>query len=303
MFDLHFHSDASDGEANLETVIAAIAARPDLELVCLADHDALAASARLATAEPRAWVGIELTSFTSGLRADLLALNVAPDDKPLTAYLAIRVAERRARFALFGELLRADGWAFEPPAAIWAKPQLASPHVVAELRRTGENTARLEALGVPASFTRNEAGVDDPIYPRLLDAYDAQIKARTETGVGRTEDLIGLVHAAGGLAVVAHPWVSVYKGGQTPKTRARRILADLATAGLDGLELWHHDQTSIPAAQAELRAVALKHDLLLTGGSDDHSRELEFLGQVVPPEIDGRPYLERIRAAARRRAR
>jgi len=298
MFDLHFHSDASDGEASLETVIAALAARPELELVCLADHDALSASAELAQVEPRAWVGIELTSMAGPRRVDLLALNVRPDYASLNAYLATRVTERRARFALFGQLLRSEGWIFEPPPEIWAKPQLAQPHVVAELRRHKVNLDRFENLGIPRQFENGAVGEDDPIYPRLLDGYDSIIKAQTETAVGRTEDLIALTHAAGGLAVVAHPWVNVYERGTANRIEARRILTALVEAELDGLELWHHDQTCNPAAQAELTAFAQEHDLLLTGGSDDHSPDLEFLGSALPAEVDGRPYLDRIRAAA-----
>ncbi len=73
---------------------------------------------------------------------------------------------------------------------------------------------------------------------------------------------IGLVRAAGGVAVVAHP-------------RANRDLlvtdeqiADLAAAGLAGVEVFHPDQSE--AEQASLLALTRDLGLIATGGSDDH---------------------------------
>ena len=73
---------------------------------------------------------------------------------------------------------------------------------------------------------------------------------------------IGLVRAAGGVAVIAHP-------------RADRALfvaddqiAGLAAAGLAGVEVFHPDQ---PAdVQAGLLGLTRDLGLIATGGSDDH---------------------------------
>ena len=303
MFDLHFHSLASDGLASLDTVAAAVAARPDLALVALTDHDYLDYSIALASREPRAWTGVELISQIGSRRLDILGLNVRPDDRDLTRYLETRVIERRARFALYGELLRAAGWTFDPPAAIFARTQLAAPHVVAELRRQPVNEARLAALGIPVPDRSAPVNSDDdkPIYKLILNPLSPLIKARTETAVASCVDIIGLIHRAGGLAIVAHPWISPYDEGRQTKTKARRLLLELIGAGLDGLELWHHDQTA-PAVQAEISQFAAAQGLLVSAGSDDHSLDLQHLGTALPAEIDGRPLLDKIRAAARRRA-
>lgn len=297
MFDLHFHSDASDGEANLQTVAAAIAAHPELRRVALTDHDAIAASTRLAAEEARAWVGAELTSQTGSRRIDLLALGVRPDDAVLNDYLARRVVERRERFALFGQLLRARGWTFDPPAAVWDRPQLAQPHVVQELRRHPENIERLLALGVPAQAP---VGVDDSIYATVLDELRPQIRLQTESAVLSGPQLVPMIQAAGGLAIVAHPWISPYQFGKQTRASARRLLAPLLRAGVDGLELWHSDQRD-PAVLAELQALASKHHLLLSGGSDDHTADLHYLGTAVPDEPEAEAALEGLERAWRQR--
>jgi hypothetical protein len=176
--------------------------------------------------------------------------------------------------------------------------------VVAELRRHPANDPRLATLGIPVPDRsgRKEPLDDSAIYTLVLDPLGPVIRARTETAVATSADIIGLIHRAGGLAVVAHPWISPYDHGHQTKTKARRLLLSLVEAGLDGLELWHPDQTD-PAVRAEISQFAAAHDLLVSAGSDDHSATLAYLGTALPPEVDGRPHLARIRAAAQRRAR
>jgi 3',5'-nucleoside bisphosphate phosphatase len=74
-------------------------------------------------------------------------------------------------------------------------------------------------------------------------------------------EAVRLVHAAGGVAVVAHP-------GRLPAITRDRVLAACLEAGADGLEAWHPqhdlDEQRRWAGQAERRG------LLVTGGSDYH---------------------------------
>ena len=302
MFDLHFHSDASDGLATLETVRAKVAASP-LTLLALADHDTIVASVQLARIEPRAWIAAELTSYLGEHRVDVLGLHLAPDYPELNDYLTQRSAERRARFLLFGEVLRGDGWVFEPSEETLARPQLTSPHVAAELRRQPANAVRLTNLGIALDWTvdRDIESADDPIYALVLDHFNELIREQTEVAVVETTEMVKLIHRAGGLAVVAHPWLEPYSLGQTPFSQAREMLDSLVAVGLDGLELWHHTQTE-PAVRTELTRYLARHELLTTAGSDDHSSDLHRLGTALPPEVNGQVLYEQICQAALCRA-
>jgi len=73
---------------------------------------------------------------------------------------------------------------------------------------------------------------------------------------------IGLVRAAGGVTVLAHP-----RAGRDTFTSDEQV-AGLAAVGLAGLEVRHPDQS----ATERVRLLALARDLALvaTGGSDDH---------------------------------
>ena len=72
-----------------------------------------------------------------------------------------------------------------------------------------------------------------------------------------------MVRAAGGVAVFAHPLAR--RRGRVVDEQA---IAELATAGLAGLEVDHPDHA--PADRALLRGLAAELDLVVTGSSDYH---------------------------------
>jgi len=74
---------------------------------------------------------------------------------------------------------------------------------------------------------------------------------------------IGLIRAAGGAAVLAHPG-AVSRGEKL----SDQAIARLAAAGMAGLEVAHPDHDY--AERRRLGALAASLDLVPTGGSDDH---------------------------------
>ena len=76
---------------------------------------------------------------------------------------------------------------------------------------------------------------------------------------------VGLVRAAGGVPVLAHPRSPGY---EVPD----EVIAALAGAGLGGIEVFHadHDQ----AQRLRLADLAKSLNLVMTGGSDDHGAYL-----------------------------
>ena len=72
------------------------------------------------------------------------------------------------------------------------------------------------------------------------------------------KEVLELIHSAGGIAVLAHP----------VPYRNEELLEELTGLGLDGVEVWHPDQSETDSAR--LAAFAAEHGLLTTGGSDFH---------------------------------
>jgi hypothetical protein len=143
--------------------------------------------------------------------------------------------------------------------------------------------AKLRALGIPATeealaeVTKNTVATGRPHVADLLvrlgvvadraEAFDRFLRAGKPAYVSRyatdLAEMIGLVTAAGGVPVVAHPW-----GRGSGDVLDAAALAELADAGLFGLEVDHLDHDA--AQRAALREIAADLGLVVTGSSDHH---------------------------------
>jgi predicted metal-dependent phosphoesterase TrpH len=89
-------------------------------------------------------------------------------------------------------------------------------------------------------------------------------------------DAIAMLHAAGGVAVLAHPYrVQDYE----------TLIPQWVDMGLDGLEVYYPEHD--PEFTMRMRVMARAHDLVMTGGSDFHRREGDVIKlgtQPVPGE-------------------
>jgi len=128
----------------------------------------------------------------------------------------------------------------------------------------------------------------DEAFTRYLEFGGPAYVARSGTSVA---DIIGILHEAGGVASLAHPGIA----------RRDHLIPALAAAGLDAIEVRHHDHDA--ATEARYRALAQTLGLLVTGGSDFHGdvgHRTSRLGSVTLPSAD----FDRLRAgAAARRER
>jgi predicted metal-dependent phosphoesterase TrpH len=76
-------------------------------------------------------------------------------------------------------------------------------------------------------------------------------------------DSIGLIHKAGGLAVLAHPYQL-----KLSQEALEPLISELADLGLDGIEAIYSRHS--PADRESYSRLAKRHHLLVTGGSDYH---------------------------------
>jgi predicted metal-dependent phosphoesterase TrpH len=171
-------------------------------------------------------------------------------------------AERRERLHRIASLMAADGLpvdADELLAGLPLESTAGRPHLAQALVRAGV------------------VSTVDEAFVRLLND-----RGRYYVPSSRTPALeaIELVARSGGVSVLAHAFAH-YQG----PTVTASVIADLAKAGLDGLEVDHpnHD----PDARAQLRGLAAELGLLITGSSDYHgTNKTIHLGQEsTAPEM------------------
>ena len=276
--DLHVHSSASDGTDPPAEVMRR-AARAGLDVVALTDHDTVAGHAEarqaLARSPPVTLLpGMELSCRLDGRSVHLLAYLFDPVSPELAAELSRirddRVLRARAMVDRLAGLGVDISW--DQVAAIAGPAVVGRPHIARAMAASGAIASPREA------FTRDWIADGGRAYVGryALDPVRA----------------IGLVRAAGGVAVLAHP-----RAGRDTLVSDEQI-AGLAAAGLAGLEVFHPDQSDTERA----RLLALARDLALvaTGGSDDHG---SLTGHRLGCRDHGRrrlpgPALPRARAAA-----
>jgi predicted metal-dependent phosphoesterase TrpH len=281
--DLHVHSNASDGtDAPAEVVRRAQAA--GLDVLALTDHDTQAgiAEARAAlppglTLIPGMELSCQLTDAPSGGRPPqapptrsihLLAYLFDPQDPALAAETAQIRDDRTYRAqAMVGKLRELGaGVTWEQVSAIADGGVVGRPHLARALAAVGAVATPADAFTADWIADGGRAFVDRyaPDLPRA----------------------IGLVLAAGGVPVLAHPRSPGYEVSD-------EAIEALAGAGLRGIEVFHldHDQSQ----RSRLAALAGSLDLIMTGGSDDHG---SFNGNGVGAETTPPGQYERLLALA-----
>lgn len=101
--------------------------------------------------------------------------------------------------------------------------------------------------------------VTETEWPYYFENYFALNGIEPRYPIMEISDLISLIHDAGGIAVVAHPCISIQLS----------TIPELVACGLDGLEVWHNGMVKLGYQKEALR-LALEYDLYISGG-EDHS--------------------------------
>jgi hypothetical protein len=256
--DLHVHSNASDGTDDPAEVMRRAAAA-GLDVVALTDHDTQAglAEARAAlpdglTLVPGMELSCQLDCGPPGGRppqtpptrsVHLLAYLFDEEDPDLRAETAQirddRIYRARAMVDKMRELGADVTW--EQVAAIAGDAVVGRPHLARALAASG-------AVPTPADAFTGDWIADGG--RAFVDRY--------APGLAHA---VGLVRAAGGVPVLAHPRSPGY---EIPD----EVIVALADAGLCGIEVFHfdHDQPQ----RVRLAQLARSLNLIMTGGSDDH---------------------------------
>lgn len=245
MIDLHLHTTASDGRCTPRQLVdRAVAA--GVTVMAVADHDTTAAVAEVqayaAERHIRSIPGIEITAVEQERDIHVLGYFMDPGHPGLNEFLAAQRATRIARIERIGERLAELGM-----------PVNLGPLLEEARRQTGRSIGRPKVAQamIAAGYVADSREAFERWLARGLPAFIPRTGATPE-------DVIAIIHRAGGLVSLAHP------GRTTIDGRIR----ELRDAGLDAIEVYHSDHD--PQTIARYRVVADELGLLVTGGSDFH---------------------------------
>jgi 3',5'-nucleoside bisphosphate phosphatase len=243
--DLHLHTTASDGRCTPAELVARAAAA-GVTIMAATDHDTTAGIADVrAHAERRGIVsipGIEITAVADGRDVHMLGYFFNPGDPGLNEFLAAQRATRVARIGAIAERLAALGMPID-----------IGPLLAEAARQTGKSIGRPKVA---------RAMIDAGYVADTREAFDRWLGSGCPAFIERAgappEEVIAIIHRAGGLASLAHPG----------RTRIDDRIQSLCDAGLDVIEVYHSDHDA--AAVDRYGGVARDRGLLMSGGSDFH---------------------------------
>mgnify|MGYP002142602765 CR=1 FL=1 len=254
--DLHTHSVRSDGRGTPAQVMAEAKAA-GLDIVALTDHDTVAGWDEARAEAQRIGLGfvpgIELTTRVQRdtqhkFTVHLLAYLPDPNNVQLKRILGESVSSRVDRLQAITERLSEDfDITWEHVLEVLADGKVAGRPAIAD-----------------AMIERGIIDSREPFFDWVRPGTKYYVPNR---GVPETVDAIGLVRAAGGVPIVAHPMAR--GGGPKPgEPMPRAHFLELIEAGLAGFEAHHRD---VPAYATDwFVQLAAEFHLLVTGSSDYH---------------------------------
>jgi 3',5'-nucleoside bisphosphate phosphatase len=267
-FDLQSHSTRSDGTLEPAAVVSA-AAGAGVQLLALSDHDTLAGVTEAAEAGEREGVvivpAIEISAIDDGgergsaRELHVLGYLVDHTDSAFQARLEEFLSDREKRTLRMADALRELGLQLDEAAIserISAGRPIGRPHLAKA------------ALGHPANAERlRDEQIDDVgsfIRAYLIEGRPAFRMRETPT----VAQAVQAIHAAGGVAIWAHPFWDVSDPEEALDTVDR-----FRALGMDGVEIFYITHTR---EQTELLARrCAEHSLLTTGSADFHGPENE----------------------------
>ena len=279
-FDLQSHSTRSDGSLEPAAVVAAAAAA-GVELLALTDHDTLAGveeALRAGVAHSvRVVPAIEISAIDDGgegvtaRELHILGYLVDHTDRAFTARLAEFLADREQRTLRMAESLRTLGIELDEQAIsarVSAREPIGRPHLAEAALAHPANARRLrdERIDDIGSFIR----------AYLIEGRPAFCLRVTPT----VEQAIDAIHAAGGVAIWAHPFWDVSDPVEVLSTIAR-----FRALGIDGVEAFYVTHTPEQTRLLANRCVEL--DMLSTGSADFHGPDNRLFSRFMAFDTHG----------------
>ena len=239
----------------------AAAADAGLDVVALTDHDTTAGWALAEAAGGVTLVrGAELSCTHDGISLHLLAYLFDPLDVSLAEAMTALRDSRVGRAERMVQLLLDDG----------------HPVTWDQVRALAGGTVGRPHIGQALVEHGLVGSLDEAFSPEWIGTGGRYWSGKLELDV---IEAIGLVRDAGGVTVFAHP-AAASRGRVVPES----AIAELAAAGLDGLEVDHPDHPA--AARERMAGLATELGLVTTGSSDFHgsNKDVDLGAELTGPE-------------------
>ena len=243
--DLHMHTSFSDGKLTPEELVAAAKAA-GLAYMAITDHDTVEGIRHLYEngMYPARGIhiipGIEFSAHHPTQEIHILGYNIDIYHSDMEYKLSQVTDARWSRFSEMVERLQSQGYAIKEADVV-------------------------KLAGVSKSISRSHIArvlVKNGYFATVRDAFDKMLEKGRPAYVPHyrleVDEIIDLIHSAGGTAVLAHPKL----------IKDDSIAEDICKKGIEGIEAFYprHDEEDTK----RYLAMAERHHLMVSGGSDFH---------------------------------
>ena len=252
-YDLHSHSDRSDGTLRPADVMV-LASQRELAGVAPTDHDTFEGLQEAAATADRIGLdfvpGIEFSAEYEGASLHILGYWVDPDDAAIEAELLRLTATRFRRGEMIVEKLRELGFdvSLDRVLELAGGEAIARPHIA-------------------------QAMVEAGIVVDEKEAFDRYISddglAYVPKHALQPMQVLRLIDDAGGVCVLAHP--GMWRGNDAVPDE---LIEQMAAHGMAGLEVRHPDHDD--HMRTRYAAIADRLQLVATSASDCHGERYGF---------------------------
>ena len=244
--DLHCHTKMSDGSVGIDELIL-LARRSGITTIAVTDHDTFAGSVRAKIFGDRRGVtvipGVEFSTLDSSTGRKAHILCYLCDNTDRLEGLCKRIHDARHHAAEM--MLRKVMQLYPIPAEMVMKRAQGSTNLYKQ--------HIMHAL-IDAGYANEFFG---ELFHRLFNPKDGL--AYEPVAYPEVHDVIGQIHEAGGVAVLAHPGEYDSYGLLEQLARDHEI---------SGVEVWH--PRNRPGDEQKFRILAGEYGLVMTGGTDFH---------------------------------
>lgn len=266
MVDLHMHSFfSSDGEFSPEAIVSGCK-KANIKLMALTDHNTVAGVDRAMEAAKQAGIAclpaLEIDCMHKGTSLHILGYGInhhAPEfqeiENRVRSQLAYVSKQRKLAFEALGFYL--DDAALQELGAQSYWPEEWPPEYFAQLLLASEEYKSHPLL---EAYRPGGARSTNPLACFYWDFCGQGSPCFIPTEFPEAEEIVSLIHSAGGIAVLAHPGVNL-QGKEA-------LFPEIISLGIDGVEAYssYHKPETNAFYAGETRA----HGLFVSCGSDYH---------------------------------
>jgi len=259
--DLHLHTTASDGTLTPHEVVTK-AKDAGLSAIAITDHDSTSGLEEAISTGNELDIevipGIELSTLDGEKEVHILGYFIDPSNLSLTDILSKMIRARDNRAVAMVQKLNDLGVdiSLDRVREISGSEFIGRPHIAIAMLEKGYIKEQAEA------FTTEYIGSGGKAYVERFKLTPLQA--------------IQLIKEAKGISVLAHPGFL-----RDRSTLNEEHIARYADHGVDGIEVYYSKHT-LQQVNYYMN-IALKYNLLITGGSDCHSQKDLLLGAVRLP--------------------